>query len=246
MGQKVHPLGFRVGLNGNYKSKWFVKPKEYSLLLFQDYLIRKNILNYFNILNNSKNKKNILDSINITDIKINRKFDQVYIDIYVASMNKVIFNTSGSNYDPLIKIQSNKIVDQLQRVLLKQVSSFNLGNKKIINSSKIIVNIVESPDINTNAVFIAKCLIDDLENRAPFRRALKTILDTTQKQNNLAGVKIQISGRLNGIEMARSEWVREGRIPLQTLTANIGYYNDVAETKYGLLGVKVWVYKNKS
>ena len=244
MGQKVHPLGFRVGVNENYRSKWFVKPEKYSSLLFQDYLIRKNILNYFEILNNSKNKKNLTDSINVTDIIITRKFDQINVSIQVASINKALVNKMSSNSTNVVTDHSNKIVNKLQQLLIKQLFLFQQKNEKISAPFKVLVNIVEPPKISANANFITQCLIDDLENRVPFRRALKNILDITKKQQDVAGLKIRISGRLNGIEMARSEWVRNGRIPLQTITANIEYCNDVAETKYGLLGIKVWVYKN--
>ena len=112
-----------------------------------------------------------------------------------------------------------------------------------LHDSKIVLTLKETPQLDLNANFIVKCLADNLENRIPFRRALKNILKSVQKNKQLLGIKIQISGRLNGIEMARSEWVREGRIPLQTLVADIDYCNDIAQTKYGLLGIKVWVYK---
>ena len=237
MGQKVHPLGFRVGITQNYKSKWFIKPNYYSSLLFQDYIIRENILKYFDIVNKSttKNKKSFVDSINITDINITRKFDKIDISIDVVSINNHFFDDSMFN--------TRNIIDKLQKILVKQLSFISKNNLSILKIPNIVINIKEVTNVNTNAVFISKCLIDDLENRIPFRRALKNILDNVQKQKELLGIKIKISGRLNGIEMARSEWVREGRIPLHTMTANIEYYNDVAHTKYGLLGVKVWVYK---
>jgi small subunit ribosomal protein S3 len=138
------------------------------------------------------------------------------------------------------------IVDKLQNSLTKQLLILFKDNKNFIDSSKLVIIIKETENINTNATFITKCLIDDLENRVPFRRALKSIIDISQKQKTLLGIKIKVSGRLNGIEMARSEWVRKGQIPLQTINANIEYYNGVAQTKYGLLGVKVWIYKGNN
>ena len=246
MGQKVHPLGFRVGLNNQYRSKWFVKPDLYSSLLSQDYLIRQSILNYFETINVPKNKKTLLDAINVTDIVISRKFDQVNILIYIASLNNALYDNSAADSKSYLNTKSISIVDKLQKSLTKQLSVLFKDQSTSFNSSKLIVTINETKDVNTNAIFITKCLIDDLENRVPFRRALKSIIDITQKQKDLLGIKIKVSGRLNGIEMARSEWVREGRIPLQTITANIEYCNDVAHTKYGLLGIKVWVYKDNN
>nr|YP_009240435.1 30S ribosomal protein S3 [Partenskyella glossopodia]BAU62569.1 30S ribosomal protein S3 [Partenskyella glossopodia] len=227
MGQKVHPLGFRVNINKNYHSNWFVKPSNYSLLLFQDHLIRESIYNYFELINNSKNKKNLNDLIVITNIYISRKFDQININISIVSLNNEFF----------------EIVHKLQKLLTINLMKLVNNNRNFSNSSKISVTLKESSEINVNAIFIAKCLIIDLENRIPFRRALKNIIGVVQKQKELLGIKIRVSGRLNGIEMARSEWVRKGRIPLQTLIANIEYSNDFAHTKYGLLGIKVWIYK---
>ena len=246
MGQKVHPLGFRMGLNNTYRSNWFVRTNFYSSVLFQDYLIRQSILQYFDTINISKNKKILSDSINVTDIIISRKFDQVYVSIFVASLNKSLYSNSSSNSDLNSTVGSMIIVDKLQKSLVKRLVTLFKNNNNFVDSSKLVITIKETNNVNTNAVFIAKCLIDDLENRVPFRRALKSVIDITQKQKDLLGIKIKVSGRLNGIEMARSEWVRKGRIPLQTITANIEYYNDVAQTKYGLLGVKVWIYKENN
>jgi small subunit ribosomal protein S3 len=246
MGQKVHPLGFRMGSKNNYRSNWFIQPSFYSNMLFQDYLIRQNIVKYFDTLNTSKNKKVLLDSINITDIRISRKFDQVHISIFIASLNKILYSTSSSKSNLKSTVESMSIVDKLQNSLTKQLLILFKDNKNFIDSSKLVIIIKETENINTNATFITKCLIDDLENRVPFRRALKSIIDISQKQKTLLGIKIKVSGRLNGIEMARSEWVRKGQIPLQTINANIEYYNGVAQTKYGLLGVKVWIYKGNN
>lgn len=242
MGQKVHPLGFRLGVNKNYRSKWFTRLGSYSSLLLEDYFLRKTIFSYFDNFNTSKNNKNLLDSINITDIAISRKFDQIDVSISIASANSLV--TSNSSSDLLTNLKSNHIIDNLRQLLTKQLIYLNTNGLK--RPSRIILNIKESSNIHSNAVFIAKCLIDDLEKRVPFRRALKGVVDVVQKQQNIAGLKIKISGRLNGIEMARSEWIREGRIPLQTIIADMQYCSDVAHTKYGLLGIKIWVYSGKN
>nr|YP_009240350.1 30S ribosomal protein S3 [Gymnochlora stellata]BAU62484.1 30S ribosomal protein S3 [Gymnochlora stellata] len=241
MGQKVHPLGFRVGLTQNYQSTWFTNLNNYSNLLFQDHIIRQTIQDYFNKVNLKKNSKTVVNLLNIINIEIKRKFDYTDIIVSIASTKKVLADKSLNNSEINETIISNDLIDKLHASLLKKLIS--LFQKNNLDCSKLILTIQESSELETNANFIAKCLIDDLENRIPFRRALKNILNIAQKQRDLFGIKIRVSGRLNGIEMARSEWIREGRIPLQTLTANIDYCNDIAHTKYGLLGVKVWVYK---
>lgn len=230
MGQKVHPLGFRLGTIKNYSSNWFIKPNLYSNFLLEDYLIRQNIEKFFELL--SVNESN---AFLIMDIKIYRKFNQIEILLNGVSTRSLFDNKKG---------------DQSKLELLESLKSFLIRKlRPLYNSSnsqafpRIIINISECSDINLNAVFIAKCLIMDLENRVPFRRALKKILRRIQKQEKLYGIKIKISGRLNGIEMARSEWVKKGRIPLQTINANIDYHTDIAHTIYGILGIKIWIYK---
>ena len=234
MGQKVHPLGFRVSINKNYKSKWFIKLNNYSRYLFQDHFIRKQIFEYFNKLNGLKSKKSLLDFINITEIVISRRFDQMNVFVHVASAPSTLNSSNLEN-----------TLEKLQSFLSKKLNQYYKQRLSNIKIPSIIVTIKESSDLDNKAIFIAKCLVEDLENRVPFRKALKTVLETTQKQKNLLGIKVKVSGRLNGIEMARSEWIKEGRIPLQTLLANIEYCTNIAQTKYGVLGVKVWVYKGE-
>ncbi len=241
MGQKVHPLGFRMNVMEDYNSKWFTNLDNYSNYLHQDYIIRQTIMRFFKKLNESKNIKTISDSFNIIDVDISRRFDFVNITTYIASTQKIIVDNK-SNISSLLQddIISSKIIDKLHSLIIKELRNSNIEK---VQSSKIVLTLKETPQVDLRANFIAKCLADNLENRMPFRRALKNILKSVQKNKQLSGIKIQISGRLNGIEMARSEWVREGRIPLQTITASIDYCNDIAQTKYGLLGIKVWVYK---
>ncbi|AGY61443.1 30S ribosomal protein S3 (plastid) [Lotharella oceanica] len=237
MGQKVHPLGFRVSLNENYQSNWFVKPDIYHILLSQDYVIRQNIYQFFDKISHLKNKKSLSDSLNITDINISRKFDQINICISVAALS------------PLIESKKiNSIITTLQLILIKKLEALSSNKLNYLNSPKIVINVKQSDNANISAIFIARCLVNELENRVRFRKALKSIIRSVSKQdkeNKLLGLKIKISGRLNGIEMARSEWIKKGRIPLQTISANIDYCNDIARTKYGILGVKVWVCKEK-
>nr|YP_009240471.1 30S ribosomal protein S3 [Lotharella vacuolata]BAU62605.1 30S ribosomal protein S3 [Lotharella vacuolata] len=242
MGQKVNPLVFRVNFTEKYRSNWFVNPSTYQQIILQDYLIRQNIFNFFEKINYLKNKKNLSHFLNVTEITISRKFDQIFISIFIAALSS--------------RIEQEKfdlILSKLQAILLKKLSflpSNKFTNKlNYLNYPKIVITLKQSSTPNLNAIFIAKCLINELENRVRFRKALKSIMKSIYKQdkaNQLLGIKINISGRLNGIEMARSEWIRQGRIPLQTISSTIDYCNETAQTKYGILGVKVWVCKRKN
>ena len=117
--------------------------------------------------------------------------------------------------------------------------------KKILPSNRqITINIVEVEKVNLNASLIGDLVVKQLEERVAFRRAIREALQAAQ-EDNVSGIKIQVSGRLNGAEIARSEWIREGRVPLQTLRADIDYCTKEANTIYGVLGVKVWLFKNE-
>jgi small subunit ribosomal protein S3 len=231
MGQKVHPLGFRLGVTKNYSSNWFVKPNLYSNFLLEDFLIRQNIEKFFKLL-----LVNDTNSFFITDVKIYRKFNQIEILVNSASTSS-LFTTKNNSQT------KSEILESLRIFLIKKLKPLYLHSNESKIFPRIIINISECSNVNLNVVFIAKCLILDLENRIPFRRALKRIIRRVQKQEKLFGIKIKISGRLNGIEMARSEWVKKGRIPLQTINADIDYHNDIAKTIYGILGIKIWIYK---
>merc|ERR1712154_487516 len=146
-------------------------------------------------------------------------------------LNKLAKSASISN----IKINRNGLGIEN---LLKNV-------KKILpNNRQITINIVEVEKVNLNASLIGDLVVKQLEERVAFRRAIREALQAAQ-EDNVSGVKIQVSGRLNGAEIARSEWIREGRVPLQTLRADIDYSTKEANTIYGVLGVKVWLFKNE-
>ena len=120
---------------------------------------------------------------------------------------------------------------------------FNI--KKLIPTKRqITINVIEVNNVNSNASLIADLVVQQLEDRVAFRRAIREGLQCVQDKE-VQGIKIEVSGRLNGAEMARSEWIREGRVPLQTLRADIDYATKEANTIYGVLGVKVWLFKNE-
>nr|YP_009511299.1 ribosomal protein S3 [Gracilariopsis longissima]AXI97176.1 ribosomal protein S3 [Gracilariopsis longissima]UAD89092.1 ribosomal protein S3 [Gracilariopsis longissima] len=209
MGQKTHPLGFRIGITQKHKSSWFSNMKLYSKLAQEDYIIR----NYID---------NELHHASIALLHIDRKVDQIEVQIHTARPG-IILGKMGHGLDNLRKDLQNRLK----------------------NNTQIRINLIEIPDPDKEAALIAEFIAQQLEKRIAFRRAIRQAIQRSQKAKN-QGIKIQISGRLNGAEIARSEWIREGRVPLQTLRANIDYAYKTAQTIYGILGVKVWLFKGES
>lgn len=208
MGQKIHPLGFRLGVTQTHRSIWFTKPQEYSKLLQEDFKIRKYILKQF-------------VEAQISKVQICRRFDQIEVYIYSASPSIILGRMSSG-------------LDELRQRLQALLSS----------NAKIRVKVYEV-DSGMEATLIAQDIASHLETKqVNFRRIVKSAIQKAQKAN-IKGIKIQISGRLNGAEIARSEWVREGRVPLQTLRADIDYVHQMAYTTYGILGIKVWLFKGE-
>ena len=208
MGQKTHPLGFRIDITQKHRSSWYSTMREYPKFLQEDYKIRKHI--------SAK-----LSNASIAYIHISRKIDQIEIDIHTARPG-IILKRMGIGIDNL-RVQLKKILE---------------------DNKQIRINLIEIKEPDTEAALIAEFIAQQLEKRIAFRRAVRQGIQRVQKVN-IAGIKIQVSGRLNGAEIARSEWIREGRVPLQTLRANIDYSYKTAQTIYGILGIKVWLFKGE-
>ena len=210
MGQKTHPLGFRLGITQDHKSKWYANFNQYANILEEDDKIRT----YIN-----------------TIAKAN-------------SIANVVINRNGLNDQIQLNIETGKpgiLVGDLGTGLEKLLTNL----KKILPSNRqLTINVFEVERVDLNATLLADVIADQLENRIAFRRAIRDALQRAQKQN-VNGIKIQVSGRLNGAEIARSEWIREGRVPLQTLRADIDYATREANTIYGVLGIKVWLFKSE-
>lgn len=229
MGQKIHPIGFRLGVTKNHQSQWFASSLIYSNLIVEDYFIRNTLLKQFT--NGS-----------ISKIEIQRKFDdQIQLTLYSAKPSIIL-----TYYDNDLKNLSASLTNKVQKnrkLYFQRISPHNLGLKNLYSlHPKITVRVFELSNPDANASFIADLLVEELQKRVAFRRAMKKTLRRAQRAK-VRGIKIQISGRLNGAEIARSEWAREGQIPLQTLRAEIDYCYRTAGTIYGVLGVKVWVFK---
>ena len=210
MGQKTHPLGFRLGIIKDHKSTWYTNFNQYAMLLKEDNQIRT----YFN---------KISRSVSISNIQINRNGfkDQIQLIIETGRPG-VLVGENGLGIENLLTTLKNFLPDTRQ----------------------ITINVVEIEKVNLNAALIGELVVKQLEERVAFRRAIREAMQIAQ-DDNVNGIKIQVSGRLNGAEIARSEWIREGRVPLQTLRADIDYSVKEANTIYGVLGIKVWLFKNE-
>jgi small subunit ribosomal protein S3 len=208
MGQKTHPLGFRLGVTQKHRSSWFGNKSLYPTCLREDHFIRQHVYSQ-------------VPGAGISKIEIHRTPDQIELFLH-ASRPGIIVGKSGSGIDAL--------KESLQKVC-------NI-------SSQIRINVNELPNPDSDASLIGEFISQQLEKRVAFRRATRQAIQKAQKLD-VQGIKVQVSGRLNGAEIARSEWVREGRVPLQTLRADIDYAVKTAQTTYGVLGIKVWVFKGE-
>lgn len=210
MGQKTHPLGFRLGIVQEHKSRWYARLNQYASILEEDDKIRT----YIN---------RIAKTNYISNVKIYRNGlkDQIQVNIETGKPG-ILVGDLGSGLKDLLS---------------------NL--KKLLPTNRqLTIKIFEVEKVDLEAKLLANLVAEQLEKRTAFRRAIRTALQRAQKEN-VNGIKIQVSGRLNGAEIARSEWIREGRVPLQTLRADIDYATTEANTIYGVLGIKVWLFKSE-
>ena len=206
MGQKVNPVGLRVGINRGWDSVWYAKKNEYGKLLIEDYKIRDYI------------KKNIVNS-GVAQVIIERTAKKCIISIYTSRPGFVI-GKKGSDVD--------KIKKNLSR----------------ISSSEVSLNIKEIKKPELNAYLVAENIAQQLVKRIAFRRTMKRAMQSAMRLG-AKGIKVCLAGRLAGNEIARTEWLREGSIPLHTLRADLDYAEAEALTTYGIIGIKVWIYKGE-
>nr|UTS56997.1 ribosomal protein S3 [Schizaea tenella] len=213
MGRKIHPLGFRLGINCKHYSHWFAEPKDYPKFVEEDKRVRTCVEKYI-----EKRVKTRLDHDGIGHIEIHRKTDLTGIEIHTGFP------------DPLIE-EHNSGLDQSKNDVKK---IFHYERQKI----RVTLSSISQPYGNprVSAGFIAS----QSTNRVAFRRTMKKAIELVGETGN-EGVRAQIAGRLNGSEMARVEWTREGRVPLQTIKSCINYFHHPAQTIYGVPGTKVWV-----
>lgn len=206
MGQKVNPIGLRLGINRTWESRWYAGKKDYADKVHQDLELRKFI-------------KKELKQAGISRVVIERAADKVKVNIH-SSRPGVIIGKKGADIE----------------VLKKKIT------KKI--GSPVNLNIIEIRKPEADAQLIAETIANQLERRVSFRRAMKRAQQSAMRLG-VGGIRINCAGRLGGAEIARTEWYREGRVPLQTLRADIDYGFAEALTTYGIIGVKVWVFKGE-
>lgn len=205
MGQKVHPIGFRLGFNRNWDSRWFAG-KEYSHFVLEDYRIRKFL------------KKRVFQA-GVARIEIERAASKVRIRMHTARPG-IVIGKKGSE------------IEKLKRDLEKEIKR------------EVIIDIQEVRKAEVEAQLVAENVALQLVRRIAFRRAMKKSVSAALRFG-AQGIKIACSGRLGGAEMARREWYREGRVPLHTIRADIDYGFAEAYTKYGVIGVKVTIFKGE-
>ncbi len=204
MGQKVHPIGFRLGISTDWKSRWYAD-KLYKDYIAEDVRIRKMM---------SKG----LERAGISKVDIERTRDRVRIDIHTARPG-IVIGRKGAEAD--------RIRGELEKLTGKQVQ----------------LNILEVKSPESDAQLVAQGVAEQLSSRVSFRRAMRKAMQSAMKNTQVKGIRVQVSGRLGGAEMSRTEFYREGRVPLHTLRANIEYGFFEARTTFGRIGVKVWIYK---
>nr|YP_010213174.1 ribosomal protein S3 [Linum grandiflorum]UBK11730.1 ribosomal protein S3 [Linum grandiflorum] len=214
MGQKINPLGFRLGTTQSHHSLWFAQPKKYSEGLQEDQKIRKCIKNYV-----QKNIKKISGVEGIARIEIQKRIDVIQVIIWLG-------------FPQLLIEGKPKKLEELQKNIQKEL---NCVNQKINIDIPRIGNPYRHPTI------LAEFIAEQLKNRVSFRKAMKKAIELTE-ETDPKGIQIKIRGRLGGKEMARVEWIREGRVPLQTIRAKIDYCSYTVRTIHGVLGIKIWIF----
>jgi len=206
MGQKVNPIGLRLGINRTWDSRWYAGRGEYGRLLHEDKRIRRHIMR-------------MQRQAGISKVVIERPHKKCRVTVHTARPG-VLIGKKGADIE--------KLRGQLSR----------------LTSSEVHLNIVEVRNPDIDAKLIAESIAQQLERRVAFRRAMKRAVQNALRVGAL-GIRINCAGRLGGAEIARTEWYREGRVPLHTLRADIDYGHAEASTAYGIIGIKVWIFKGE-
>lgn len=205
MGQKVHPVGFRLGVIKDWQGKWYAD-KGYTMLLHEDLRVRRMLI------------KKLFDA-GVPKVEIERSANQMTVTIHSAKPG-IVIGKSGAK------------VEELRREL------------ETLTGKKVRVTIQEIRQPEVEATLIARSVAEQMERRVAFRRAMKQAVMRAMKAG-AKGVRVMCAGRLGGAEMSRREWEREGRVPLQTLRADIDFGQAEALTTFGIIGVKVWIYRGE-
>jgi small subunit ribosomal protein S3 len=209
MGQKVNPVGIRLGITRDWSSKWYAPSRNFPAYIYSDFLVREFL------------KKKLVEA-SVSRIHIERAAKRANITIHTARPGIVI----GKKGEDIEKLRA-----QVAKLL-----------KMDVPNVRINISEIRKPELDSQLV--AEGIAQQLEKRVMFRRAMKRAVTNTMRIGAL-GIKVRVSGRLNGAEIARTEWYREGRIPLHTFRADIDYGLAEARTTYGVIGIKVWIFKGE-
>ncbi len=209
MGQKVHPIGIRLGITKDWDSKWYANSPEFPKMVHSDFKIRQFL-------------KQRLKDASVSRIQIERPTKKAHITIHTARPG-IVIGKKGEDIEKL-RVQVARMLD--------------------MDLKDVRINIAEIRKPELDAQLVADGIAQQLERRVMFRRAMKRAVTNTMRLG-AEGIKVKVAGRLNGAEIARSEWYREGRVPLHTLRADIDYGFAEAMTTYGVIGVKVWIFKGE-
>ena len=209
MGQKVNPVGIRLGITRDWASKWYASTRNFPSYVYTDHIVRELL------------RKKLVEA-SVSRIHIERAARKVNITIHTARPGIVI----GKKGEDIEKLRA-----QVAKMM-----------KMPVTDVRINISEIRKPELD--AQLVAESIAQQLERRVMFRRAMKRAVTNTMRIGAL-GIKVRVSGRLNGAEIARTEWYREGRIPLHTFRADIDYGLAEAKTTYGVIGVKVWVFKGE-
>ncbi len=207
MGQKVNPIGLRLGINRTWDSRWYASGTQFATLLHQDIAIRKFV-------------REKLKAAGVSKIIIERPLKKCRVTIFTAKPG-VVIGKKGTD------------IEKLRKDLAAMAPS-----------AEVHLNLVEVRKPETDAILVAEGVAQQLERRVAFRRAMKRAMQSAMRLG-AQGIRINVSGRLGGAEIARMEWYREGRVPLHTLRADVDYGFIEADTAYGKIGVKVWIFKGE-
>nr|AKF00133.1 ribosomal protein S3 [Orania palindan] len=217
MGQKINPLGFRLGTTQSHRSFWFAQTKNYSVGLQEDEKIRNCIKNYV-----QKNRRISSGFEGIARIGIQKGIDLIQVIIHIGFPNLLIEGQTRG-------------IEELQMNVQKELHSVN-------RRLNIAITRIEKPYGQPN--ILAEYIALQLKNRVSFRKSMKKAIELTE-QTDTKGIQVQIAGRIDGKEIARVEWIREGRVPLQTIRAKIDHCSYTIRTIYGVLGIKIWIFVNE-
>nr|UDZ61433.1 ribosomal protein S3 [Limnocharis flava] len=223
MGQKINPLGFRLGTTQNHHSLWFEQPKRFSAGLQEDKKIRDCVNNFVQKnLQKSTKKSSRLEEFGIARIEIEKKIDLTRVIIYMA-------------FQDVIEEEIKQAIPKIQTDIEKKI---NLVNRKLNITIKKVKEPYRQPNI------LAEYIAFQLQDRVSFRKAMKRAMQLAKQTNN-KGIQIKLAGRLAGRDRARVRWIRKGRIPLQSVRAKIDYCSYTLRTIQGTLGIKIWIFADK-